>query len=109
MATAKGSEYDKVIGLDLGADDYLVKPFEFAELMARLRALARRSSQKLQQDIMQVGELTLDRTAKLLRKEDGVILNVVSQVGEGLKLSQIESACEKLTKKLSQQLSTPSL
>ena len=68
ILTAKDTVEDRVTGLDAGADDYLVKPFEFAELMARLRALARRSSQKLQQDIMQVGELTLDRTAKLLKK-----------------------------------------
>jgi two-component system alkaline phosphatase synthesis response regulator PhoP len=44
MATAKGSEYDKVIGLDLGADDYLVKPFGMLEMVARIRAVLRRST-----------------------------------------------------------------
>lgn len=70
ILTAKDAVEDRVTGLDAGADDYLVKPFEFAELLARLRALGRRSTQKLRQDVMQVGELTLDRTAKLLRKGD---------------------------------------
>ena len=55
ILTAKDSVEDRVSGLDAGADDYLVKPFEFAELLARLRALARRSSQKIQQDVVQVG------------------------------------------------------
>ena len=43
MATAKGAEYDKIQSLDLGADDYLVKPFEMKELMARINAVLRRS------------------------------------------------------------------
>lgn len=68
LLTARDSVEDRVTGLDAGADDYLVKPFEFAELLARLRALGRRSSLKLQQDNMQVGELTLDRNSKLLKK-----------------------------------------
>jgi DNA-binding response OmpR family regulator len=68
LLTARDSVEDRVTGLDAGADDYLVKPFEFAELMARLRALGRRSSQKLQQDTTEVGRLTLDRTSKQLKK-----------------------------------------
>jgi two-component system alkaline phosphatase synthesis response regulator PhoP len=44
MATAKGSEYDKVLGLETGADDYLVKPFGMMEMVARIKALLRRSS-----------------------------------------------------------------
>lgn len=59
MLTAKDSMEDKVIGLDAGADDYLVKPFGMAELRARLRALQRRSPQ-LQPRQLQVGQLTLD-------------------------------------------------
>ena len=73
MLTARDSVEDRVTGLDAGADDYLVKPFEFAELMARLRALGRRSTQKIQQDIVEVGECTLNRTAKVLKKKDKVI------------------------------------
>ena len=59
MLTAKDSMEDKVIGLDAGADDYLVKPFGMAELLARLRALQRRSLQ-LQPQQLTVGNLKLD-------------------------------------------------
>ena len=45
MLTAKGTEYDKVLGLDAGADDYLAKPFGMMELLSRIRALLRRSQQ----------------------------------------------------------------
>ncbi len=73
ILTARDDVADRVTGLDKGADDYLVKPFEFAELLARLRALGRRSSQKIQQDVVKVGEFTLNRTAKVLKKQDQVI------------------------------------
>ena len=73
MLTARDSVEDRVTGLDAGADDYLVKPFEFAELLARLRALGRRSTQKIQQDQVEVGEFTLNRTTKVLKKKDEVI------------------------------------
>ena len=73
LLTARDSIEDRVTGLDAGADDYLVKPFEFAELMARLRALGRRSSQKIQQDMMDLGDFTLDRTSKVLKKGEQVV------------------------------------
>ena len=73
MLTARDSVEDRVTGLDAGADDYLVKPFEFVELLARLRALGRRSTQKIQQDVVEVGGFTLNRTAKVLKKVDQVI------------------------------------
>ncbi len=73
MLTARDSIEDRVTGLDAGADDYLVKPFEFEELLARLRALGRRATQKIQQDIIEVGDFTLNRTAKILKKKDQVI------------------------------------
>ncbi|MBQ2411598.1 MAG: response regulator transcription factor [Anaerovibrio sp.] len=73
LLTARDSIEDRVTGLDAGADDYLVKPFEFAELMARLRALGRRSSQKIQQDMMDLGDFILDRTSKVLKKGEQVI------------------------------------
>ncbi len=59
MLTAKDTEADKILGLDAGADDYLVKPFGMGELLARLRALLRRSPQ-LQSEQLQLGNLTLD-------------------------------------------------
>jgi len=73
MLTARDAIEDRVTGLDAGADDYLVKPFEFVELLARLRALGRRTNQKIQQEIIEIGEFTLNRTAKLLHKGDQVI------------------------------------
>ena len=59
MLTAKDRMEEKIIGLDSGADDYLIKPFEMAELLARLRALRRRTPQ-LQSQYFQVGDLTLN-------------------------------------------------
>ena len=60
MLTARGTEEDKVLGLDSGADDYLVKPFSFQELIARSRALLRRKG-KISGDVLQVGDLILNR------------------------------------------------
>ena len=57
MLTAKGTEYDKVIGLDLGADDYLPKPFGMMELLARVRALLRRASSNGDMQEYHFGEL----------------------------------------------------
>ncbi|QCT74846.1 response regulator transcription factor [Macrococcoides canis] len=64
MITAKGETYDKVIGLDYGADDYIVKPFDIEELLARLRALLRRN--KIEDDaqhLLVVGKLQIDKEA----------------------------------------------
>jgi len=59
MLTARDSVEDRVAGLDTGADDYLVKPFAFAELLARLRALARRGDVE-RPSVLEVGDLRLD-------------------------------------------------
>ena len=64
MITAKGEEIDKVVGLEMGADDYLVKPFGFRELLARIRAVTRRSAAPLQQGPLRVGELVVDPPAR---------------------------------------------
>ena len=61
MATAKGTEYDKVIGLDYGADDYLVKPFGMMEMVSRIRAVLRRSAGSENKDLLRVGALELNK------------------------------------------------
>lgn len=61
MATAKGNEYDKVIGLDLGADDYLAKPFGMMEMASRVRAVLRRSGRAAEkQQLIRVGGLEMN-------------------------------------------------
>ena len=63
MLTAKSTEMDKVQGLDYGADDYVVKPFGMAELVARIRARLRRSQPKAGADTLACGRLSIDRRA----------------------------------------------
>jgi len=60
MATAKGAEYDKVTGLDSGADDYLVKPFGMMEMVSRVRAVLRRSGKNENSKILKAGGITLN-------------------------------------------------
>lgn len=58
--TAKGEEYDKIMGLDSGADDYIVKPFSPAEVMARIRALFRRMPKEQNSELIEIDDLILD-------------------------------------------------
>ena len=60
MASAKGSEYDKVTGLDLGADDYLAKPFGMMEMVSRVKAVLRRAAPKQQPRALRAGGLVLN-------------------------------------------------
>ena len=60
MATAKGTEYDKVQSLDLGADDYLVKPFGMMEMVSRVKAVLRRSQPRKNDRLLQLDELVVD-------------------------------------------------
>ena len=63
LATAKGTEYDKVTGLDLGADDYLAKPFGMMEMISRIKAVLRRTAPFAQPQSLRVGELELNLDA----------------------------------------------
>ena len=63
MASAKGTEYDKVTGLDLGADDYLAKPFGMMEMLSRVKAVLRRAKPKEKPQSLQAGSLVLDLSA----------------------------------------------
>jgi two-component system, OmpR family, response regulator len=72
MLTARDAVEDRVAGLDAGADDYLTKPFSFAELLARLRALARRAPAE-RPSVLAAGDLTLDPATRQVRRGDAVI------------------------------------
>ena len=67
MLTAKGTEYDKVLGLDQGADDYIAKPFGMMELMARIRAALRHAGQGREPGAYQLGELYVDPRQHVVR------------------------------------------
>ena len=72
ILTARGSWQDKVQGLETGADDYLVKPFEYPELAARVKALLRRSL-KATSDVLKLGALSIDFSAQSARLNDVVL------------------------------------
>lgn len=67
MLTARDTSRDRVRGLDTGADDYVVKPFDLPELLARLRALIRRSANKTTNEI-EIGDVTVDTAAKKISR-----------------------------------------
>lgn len=77
MATARGEEVDVVLGLELGADDYIKKPFSLSELISRVRAVLRRSGtiRPSENRILRVGSIEIDREGHEVRK-DGELLNL---------------------------------
>lgn len=68
MLTARGEESDRVRGLDTGADDYITKPFSMTELLARIRAVMRRIRPALAEDVVQFGDVSIDRSAHRVRR-----------------------------------------
>ena len=71
MLTARGTELDKIVGLELGADDYVVKPFSAAEVISRIRAVLRRSRriEDAAEEAIRVGGVELDQGARLARRD----------------------------------------
>lgn len=85
MATAKGAEYDKIQSLDLGADDYIVKPFGVMELVSRIKAVLRRCKKETPQKLLKTGDLCLnldERTASI----EGIRIQLTYKEYELLKL-----------------------
>lgn len=99
MLTARDAVEDRVRGLDAGADDYLVKPFAFDELLARVRALGRRPAEPLGTTQLKVGELTLDlvrhearrggRIIELTAKEFALLEYLMRHAGQTVSRTQI--------------------
>ena len=75
MLTARGTEMDKIVGLETGADDYVVKPFSLGELLARIRSLLRRTRNYKQENQMQLtsGNVSLDLTSRRVSKDDAEV------------------------------------
>ena len=101
IMTARDAIGDRITGLDHGADDYLVKPFDLAEFFARLRAIIRRSLGQAH-SIIQLGDLTLDTTARTLHRGDNwirltakefqILSLLMQRTGRIISQSDIESA-----------------
>ncbi len=101
MLTAKGQTSDKVRGFDLGADDYLVKPFQFPELLARVRALLKRGKAQLNDSMLRVADLEVDsvrhratragRRIDLTAKEFALLILLMQRTSEVLSRTQIAS------------------
>ena len=85
MASAKGTEYDKVLGLDQGADDYLAKPFGMMEMVSRIRAVLRRSGGGQTQKQLTMGQLEMDPMSHTVRV-DGQRVELTLKEFELLKL-----------------------
>jgi DNA-binding response OmpR family regulator len=77
MLTARTSESDKLLGLEIGADDYITKPFSTAELLARIRALLRRASGALRETAIEAGDLRVDPARRAVERE-GVAIPVTT-------------------------------
>lgn len=102
MATARGSEYDRVIGLDLGADDYLCKPFGMMEMVSRIRAVLRRTSKNEYKNFLSYGVITMDqsrhvvlvdgREISLTLKEYDLLKLLLEHIGQVFTRNQLLSS-----------------
>jgi DNA-binding response OmpR family regulator len=77
MLTSRGTEGDRVLGFEVGADDYLLKPFSTLELVARVRALLRRSSGGVREETFQAGDLSIDPARREVRRS-GVLVDLTT-------------------------------
>lgn len=104
MLTALGNELDRVVGLEVGADDYLPKPFSFRELLARIRSMLRRielDQRSLRHSAMQVGDLRLepssrrvykyDKELQLSTREFDLLSLLISQAGRAISRDELIS------------------
>lgn len=101
MLTARGRTDDKVKGFELGADDYLVKPFEFPELLARVRALLKRGNRPPEAEDLRIGDLEIDpvkhralragQRIDLSAKEFALLVLLMRKTGQVLSRTQIAS------------------
>jgi DNA-binding response OmpR family regulator len=81
MVTARGSEEDRIAGLDLGADDYVVKPFGVRELVARINAVLRRSSAKEPEPVQVLDGVEIDRRVRTVRSRGSVVACTPKEYG----------------------------
>ena len=102
MLTAKSTVEDKINGLDLGADDYLAKPFNTEELLARIRALLRRKPSYKKEDVLAFGDLSLDvnnatltngdKKVSLMNKELQIMVLLMNKQGSIVSLDEISKS-----------------
>lgn len=74
LLTAKSSEYDKIMGLDSGADDYVAKPFSMMELLARVKALLRRTERSEEEVVFSMGSLSVNQTCHEVRVDGAEVV-----------------------------------
>jgi two-component system alkaline phosphatase synthesis response regulator PhoP len=101
LLSARGAETDKVMGLDLGAEDYITKPFGLAELLARVKAVLRRDAIARPEEVFRTGEIVIDRARREVKRggvpveltatEMDVLLCLVEANGRVLSREQIQS------------------